>query len=229
MISVIVTSMDREYLEALLPQIADSGVSGEPKEIVVCSPYALSSVTAPASASLTWCPDVRPSGHNPAMRKALPMAKGEVVVALGDDIKLEPGWLQSSLSMLTKPNRIVAIGFGVRMMVFGYLYANYPLFHRDTALRHWRYFYPYCQSWGDPSFSLAVWESGGDVVQGTDNPIMCLNRDGHPETWMKQSRYLKQQDTRMFLDQHRATADAWMLRNWHLFNHDERSPQKTTE
>lgn len=222
MISILVSSLVQDLFMDLYPQLRDTGVPGEPIETVLVSPH------PSPRAAVTWVKDDPAIGSSPAWRKALWASRGDICVCLNDDLRLDPGWLAPSLAMLTKPNQIIAISFGPRMTAFGLPYANIPLFRRQTALDNYTYFYPYCTQYGDVSFSMGVWKSGGEVVQGPGQPVHFLaphERKGNPESPRKDNKTIYREDTRRFLRDHRDVAEDWMIKHMSLWNWDQSQGQ----
>jgi FkbM family methyltransferase len=181
---------------------------------VVASPYQPKTVSG-----IVWVPDDPPTGTNPAVRKAFLRSTGDICVCLCDDVILDAGWLQEPLSLLKSVDEIVAVGQpppGRSWYCFGLRYANFPLFHRQTAQEHWQHFLPYTSQWGDPSFSLSVWETGGRVLQSSRHPIHFREHGPtHPESPLSNKRAIFEADFRLFLRDHRALAEEWCQINGH--------------
>jgi hypothetical protein len=154
---------------------------------------------------------------------------GDFIVCLCDDITLDPEWLKASLvdTLLGTKNDVVAVGFGTQMKCFDRVMANFPLCRRSTIEKHWKHFYPYAAGWGDVSFSMAVWESGGCVVQGPDKPVHFRSRENHPESPHKIMPNHFHNDTKTFLSDHREMADEWMEKHCGLWCYDTRLPRPT--
>ena len=202
--SILLPSLDSDYLDELLPQIR-----GPDREIVVCSPYE-------PPADCVWVKDVSLEGNNSATRMAFEKSTGDVIVCLADDITIGPGWLEEGMKLLEPRDCIVSLSPGAPNFCFGLLYANCPLCSRETVERYWNRFYPYRAHWGDPAFSLAVWESGGKVV-ATKPLIIYRQRFGHPETPGKSAAF--NGDCEAFLDHFPGLAKKWLRENWRAFNH----------
>jgi hypothetical protein len=204
--SILIPSLDADYLNDLLPQI-----TGPDREIVVCSPYE-------PPAPCVWVKDYNLEGNNPATRMAFQRSTSDVIVCMSDDITIAPGWLEEGIRLLVDRNHIVSLAPLENSLCFGHLYANFPMCHRNTALRSWQWFYPYRAHWGDPAFSMAVWQSGGKVV-ATKPMVNYRQRDGHPEAPSKSSFF--DQDCMAFLNDFGWMSRNWLHENWRLFNHAE--------
>jgi glycosyltransferase involved in cell wall biosynthesis len=202
-ISIIIPSLDADYLQDLLPQI-----QGPNREIVVCSPY------EPPKACV-WVKEEKPAGNNLSHRRAFSASTGEIVVCMCDDIRLEPGWLEEGLRLLEDGDCIVSLAPLESNYCFGRLYANLPLCRRETVRRHWVYFFPYRAHWGDPAFSMSVWRSGGKVVE-TKPLVYFRERDGHPPVPVKAEAF--ESDCGKFLKDFQDLANDWLCKNWRLFN-----------
>jgi hypothetical protein len=207
--SILIPSLDADYLNDLLPQI-----TGPDREIVVCSPYE-------PPATCVWVKDTKLAGNNPATRMAFQRSTGDVIVCMSDDITISPGWLEEGLRLLEDEKCIVSLAPLENSLCFGLLYANFPMCRRDTVIRHWEWFYPYQAHWGDPSFSLKLWQSGGKIV-ATKPLVAYRQRDGHPEAPSKSSSF--DLDCMAFLNDFGLLSRLWMIENWRLFNHAEPKP-----
>ena len=208
MISVLITSLDADYLSELLPQVRNNGTREE-LEIVVCSPY------KPPDGVL-WVPDTNPTGNNWGVRQCYKASHGDPVVMLPDDIKMRPDWLRQGLSVLDEGSTVVCLRYDVDGYIFDRLYSNFPLARRQTVDTHWEHFFPYQQHWGDPAFSLSVWLSGGKVVPTPGRPMQFRARKDHPESAHKASTF--KPDLERFLDDFSGPAKEWMLNHWRSFN-----------
>jgi hypothetical protein len=201
--SVLVPSLDSDYLNDLLPQI-----TGPDREIVVCSPY-------PPPEGCVWVRDETPKGNNPANRMAFEKSTGDVIVCLPDDITIGPDWWEQGITRLESGDVVVSLSPIQACYCFGLLYANCPMAKRETVERHWNRFYPYRAHWGDPAFSLSVWGSGGKVV-ATEPLVRYRARDGHPEAPYKSESFAG--DCEAFLDHFPDLTKKWLRDNWRLFN-----------
>ena len=204
--SILLPSLDADYLAELLPQI-----TGLDREIVVCSP------SKPDSEGVVWVEDKELQGNNPANRAALKASIGDVIVCLADDITLEPGWLDEGLAMLEHQDCIISLAPQESCFCFGMLYANFPMASRETVERHWNRFYPYRAHWGDPAFSLSVWQSGGKVIETKRRLVHYRERVNHPEAPGKAQAF--DYDCRAFLNHFPELSHKWMCEQWWLFNH----------
>lgn len=205
-ISILIPSLDRDYLAELLPQIRLPDT-----EIVVCSPY------DPQGLGVVWAPDVKLAGNCPAMRQAFQASSGEGIVCMCDDITMEPGWLAEGLSLLGVGERVVSLRPAESCACFGRLYANLPLVRRGLVAKHWDRFFPYHSHWGDVAFSLAVWSGGGQVIATARELVKFRDRSGHPEPEHKGRMFTS--DCRAFLNDFPREASQWLVENWRLFNH----------
>lgn len=204
--SILIPSLDADYLNDLLPQI-----TGPDREIVVCSPYE-------PPLGCVWIKDAELTGNNSATRMAFAASTGDVIVCMADDITIAPGWLEEGLSLLEDEECIVSLAPLENSLCFDLLYANFPMCRRETVRKYWNWFYPYRAHWGDPAFSLAVWESGGRVV-ATKPLIEYRQRDGHPESPTKSDAF--DADLGDFLNEFKPASRMWLAKNWRLFNHAE--------
>ena len=204
--SILIPSLDADYLNDLLPQI-----TGPDREIVVCSPYE-------PPLGCVWIKDAELTGNNSATRMAFAASTGDVIVCMSDDITIAPGWLEEGMCHLETGDFIVSLAPLQSCLCFDLLYANFPMASRDTVQRHWDRFYPYRAHWGDPAFSLSVWESGGKVIE-TRPMIVYRQREGHPESPAKSSSF--DADCQSFLEDFGHLSHTWLLENWRLFNHAE--------
>lgn len=211
-ISVLVPSLDQDYMAALLPQLRRHGTQAD-LEVVVCSPYE----PEPAS-DVVWVKDSTMTGNNSAMRQAWEKSTGEIVVGMCDDVYIEPGWLRDALSALDSGQCVVGLPPPETCYCFGRLYANFPVARRETVTQNWDAFFPYRTFWGDVSFSMSVWRNGGTVKE--PNPrrqlIHHLARTGHPESPLKATCF--EPDCLDFLCQFQGMANEWMASHWRLFN-----------
>jgi hypothetical protein len=204
--SILLPSLDADYLAELLPQIA-----GPDREIVVCSP------SKPDSEDVVWVEDKELDGNNSANRMAFEASTGDVIVCLADDIIIVPGWIEEGLCHLETGDLIVSLAPQESSFCFGLLYANFPMASRKTVERHWDRFYPYRANWGDVAFSLSVWESEGKVVETSRRLVCFRGREGHPETPAKAEGF--DQDCQLFLEDFGHLSRRWLRSNWRLFNH----------
>ena len=204
-VSILIPSLDRDYLLELLPQIPTQDT-----EIVVCSPY------QPDVPGVVWANDIAMAGNNRAMRQAFHFSRGEVVVCLCDDIVLEPGWLEQGLALLGDGDGIVALSPLQPCECFGKLYANFAVARRATVKNYWPGFYPYHSHWGDVAFSLAVWAGGGRVIPTPTPLVRFRDRADHPEPPHKSGTFIS--DCDHFLADFNREAFRWMRDNWRLFN-----------
>lgn len=207
--SILIPSLDADYLADLLPQI-----EGPDREIVVCSPYR-------PPESCVWVEDTKLAGTNPAQRMAFQKSSGDVIASMCDDIMIESDWWEAGMKLLEDGNMIASLAPLENNYCFGFLYANLPMYRRETAVRLWDWFYPYQTHWGDPAFSMAAWQSGGKVA-ATRPLVRFRDRDGHPEVPLKTAAF--NADCMAFLTDFQAMARNWMCGHWRLFNRPETRP-----
>jgi glycosyltransferase involved in cell wall biosynthesis len=204
--SILIPSLDADYLNDLMPQI-----TGPDREIVVCSPYE-------PPAPCVWVKDTELAGNNPANRMAFEASTGDVIVCMCDDITIASGWLEEGLCRLETGDLIVSLAPLETSLCFDLLYANLPMCRRETVKKYWRWFYPYRAHWGDPAFSMSVWEGGGKVV-ATKPLVAFRNRSGHPPVTLTWEAFGA--DCKAFLEDFPNLCDKWLIENWRLFNHAE--------
>jgi hypothetical protein len=201
--SILIPSLDADYLDDLLPQI-----TGPDREIVVCSPYR-------PPENCVWVEDTKLLGNNPAQRACFEKSTGSVIVCMCDDITLPPGWLEEGMKLLESDDCIVSLAPLESNQCFGLLYANLPLCRRRTVQNHWNHFFPYQSHWGDPAFSMSVWEAGGKVVS-TRPLVIFRDRAGHPSVPIKATAF--DADCDAFLKDFDSLSRKWMREHWRLFN-----------
>lgn len=151
----------------------------EDYEIVVCCPEEIK------GDRIVWTEDFHQCGSDPAMRQCFHYSSGEIVCSAPDDHLVAENGLRLALEEFSSsPEDLWDMKSDWTPMIFGRLFAAYPMCRRSLVEKCIRSFYPYTHHFGDPAFGLGVWRSGASVRQTSRRIILFPQHDrmGYPES-----------------------------------------------
>ncbi len=161
-LSITLPSLFPELLEQALDAIRRN-TSGIAYEVIVVSPFPVTGT------DVVWVPEDQPQGNCPAHAAAAARATGDIVLAMCDDMAVEPGWADRLLSFFLERERNAfpyACGLNVNGWpvgtVYGLYYPYFPVLRRAAIERIGGYYDPgFRAHFGDCDLGLRIWEAGG--------------------------------------------------------------------
>jgi hypothetical protein len=184
MISILLPTLFPKLAARAIESIYQAGI--DDYEIVVVSPMRIE------GPKIVWSNEMDSAGSNPATRHAFQASKGEIVIAMCDDVTICKDWGRKFLSEFNEaPEVLWALRSPDVCRWYSLVYATFPGCKRELVNRLWKFFMPYNGSHGDIAFSLAAHLAKVEVRVTKEQYIFNSgDRLGEPEGPAKQKFYV---------------------------------------
>jgi hypothetical protein len=189
-LSITLPSLFPDLLAQALESIRRNTVNVD-YEVIVVSPFPV------AGADVIWAPETEARGNCPAHAAALSQATGDIVLAMCDDMRPQPGWADRLLAFFLERERGAfpyACGLNVDGWpvgsVYGLYYPYFPVLRPASIKRAGGYFDPgFHAHFGDCDLGLRIWQAGGRCEFCRDARLSPLRTpiDEHAEAPTKHS------------------------------------------